>query len=79
MRKMLAPLFALGLMASFSSGCAAITSAMGGNTGETGEAWYVKTTGLFGLAFSSKVFYCPAPASGPAQCKEAKLVEQAKK
>lgn len=79
MRKILAPLFALGLLASFSTGCAAITSAQGGNTGETGEAWYVKTTQFYGLALSSKVFYCPAPASGPAQCKEAKMVEQAKK
>lgn len=27
------------------------------------------------LTFSSKVFFCPAPANGPAQCKEAKMVE----
>ena len=58
------------------SGCANIGSAMGGNTGQTGEAWYVKTTGMGGLIFSSKVFYCQQPnTAGPAQCKEAKMVE----
>jgi hypothetical protein len=65
MHKVLSSLFALGLVAS--SGCAAITSAQGGNTGETGEAWYVKAKGFNGFIFSAKVFYCPAPASGPAQ------------
>ena len=45
----------------------------------TGEAWYVKTTGMGGLIFSSKVFYCPQPnTAGPAQCKEAKMVEGTK-
>ena len=78
MRKILSSLFALGLVASFS-GCAAITSAQGGNTSETGEAWYVKAKGFNGFTISAKVFYCPAPASGPAQCKEAKMVEQPKK
>ena len=68
-------LFTVGLFMSLS-GCANIGSAMGGNTGQTGEAWYVKTTGMGGLIFSSKVFYCPQPnTAGPAQCKEAKMVE----
>lgn len=79
MRKILSSVIALGLLAGFASGCATITSAQGGNTGETGEAWYVNSKGFNGLVISSKVFYCPAPASGPAQCKEAKMVEQAKK
>ena len=40
------------------------------------RGWYVKTTGMGGLIFSSKVFYCPQPnTAGPAQCKEAKMVE----
>ncbi|MBL8635288.1 MAG: hypothetical protein JNM40_18830 [Myxococcales bacterium] len=65
----------LGLFMSLS-GCANIGSAMGGNTAMTGEAWYVKTTGMGGLIFSSKVFYCPQPnTAGPAQCKEAKMIE----
>ena len=79
MRKILSSVLMLGLLASFSSGCAAITSGMGGNTSETGEAWYTNTKMLFSFPLSSKVFYCPAPASGPAQCKEAKMVEQPKK
>ena len=44
----------VGLFMSLS-GCANIGSAMGGNTGQTGEAWYVKTTGMGGLIFSSKI------------------------
>jgi hypothetical protein len=50
---------------------------MGGNTSDTGEAWYVKSTGMGPMIFSSKVFYCPQPANGPAQCKEAKMIENA--
>jgi len=71
-------LFSVGLFMSLS-GCASIGSAMGGSTSMTGEAWYVKTTGMGGMIFSSKVFYCPQPnTAGPAQCKEAKMVEGAK-
>ncbi|MBP6608779.1 MAG: hypothetical protein KA258_04285 [Deltaproteobacteria bacterium] len=71
-------LIGLGFLLS-ASGCASIGSAMGGNTAMTGEAWYVKTTGMGGLIFSSKVFYCPQPnTAGPAQCKEAKMVEGTK-
>ena len=62
-------LIGLGFLLS-ASGCASIGS---------GEAWYVKTTGMGGLIFSSKVFYCPQPnTAGPAQCKEAKMVEGTK-
>jgi hypothetical protein len=60
-------------------GCANIGSAMGGNTAMTGEAWYAKITSLGALVISSQVYYCPAPQSGPAQCKEAKMVEGDKK
>lgn len=74
MRKILNLTVALGLLASIS-GCANIGSAMGGNTAMTGEAWYIKTTTLGPMILGSKVFYCPAPANGPAQCKEAKMVE----
>ena len=50
-------------------------SAMGTNNAETGEAWWTRNVGISWLTFSSKVFFCPAPANGPAQCKEAKMVE----
>ncbi len=77
MRTLLNVVLALGLCAGMS-GCASVGSAMGGNNSETGEAWWVKNTGIppF-LTLSSKVFYCPAPANGPAQCKEAKMIEGA--
>jgi hypothetical protein len=38
------------------SGCSFISSAQTGDTGTTGEVWYVRT-GIFG---SGKVYYCPA-------------------
>ncbi len=79
MRKIVSGMISLALLAAVSGGCAAVTSAMGGNTNETGEAWWVKSTGMGPLIFYSKVFYCPAPANGPAQCKEAKMVEGAGK
>jgi hypothetical protein len=67
-------LLAAGALAG-SVGCAAVTSTMPSATNVTGEAWYIEGTGFMGFAFSSKVFYCPAPtAAGPATCKEAKLV-----
>lgn len=74
MRKLMQTVSVLALCAGLT-GCASVTSAMGGNTTDTGESWYVRSTGFFGMVFSSKVFYCPAPANGPAQCKEAKMVE----
>ncbi len=77
MRKIFSLIVACGLLGSM--GCANIGSSMGGNTSMTGEAWYVKVTGMGPLILSSKVFYCPAPASGAAQCKEAKMVEGAAK
>ena len=74
MRKLLNVVVALGLCASIS-GCASVGSAMGTNNAETGEAWWSRNVGIGFLTFSSKVFFCPAPANGPAQCKEAKMVE----
>ncbi len=74
MRNLFNVVMVLGLAAGLS-GCATVGSAQGGNNSETGEAWWVKNTVLFSLPLSSKVFYCPAPANGPAQCKEAKMIE----
>ncbi|MCS6911691.1 MAG: hypothetical protein RMK29_01915 [Myxococcales bacterium] len=75
MRTIRTTVLALSLLAG---GCAAVTSAIGGNTSDTGEAWYVKSTTIGPLVVSSKIFYCPAPANGPAQCREAKLINQPK-
>lgn len=48
-------LAALVLSASLLGGCSFVSSAQGGDSGLTGEAWYVRT-GFFG---NTKVFYCP--------------------
>jgi predicted alpha-1,6-mannanase (GH76 family) len=37
-----------------------------------GDAWYTEATGFFGMTWESKVYYCPAPTSGPAHCVEAR-------
>ena len=74
MRNALKLLGALGLVAVFC-GCSHVASSMGGNTAQTGEAWYVKTTSFPpGMVWATHVYYCPAPASGQAKCKEAKMV-----
>jgi hypothetical protein len=57
-----------------SSGCVMVTSSIPSSTAVTGEAWYTQLTGMFGMGWNPKVFYCPAPSSGPATCKEAKMV-----
>jgi hypothetical protein len=75
MRKIANVIVACALLAGATGGCANIGSAMGGNTAATGEAWYAKLTTLGMLILSSKVYYCPPPSNGPAQCKEAKMVE----
>lgn len=80
MRKLMNPLAALGLaiLAAGLSGCSFVTSSIGADTTETGEAWWVKSKCLgFGLCYASKVYYCPPPSSGPARCKEARLVKDA--
>lgn len=77
MRKICGTIVACALLSSV--GCANVASSLGGNTAQTGEAWYVKTKTLGALILSSKVFYCPAPqGNAAAQCKEAKMVEGAK-
>ena len=80
MRKIFNVIVAVGLLSTVGAGCAGVGTSMGGNTAQTGDAWYIKTSGMGGFIFSSKVFYCPAPTSaGPATCKEAKMVEGDKK
>ena len=73
---------ALSVFALLSmTNCSFVTSSMGGSTSRTGEAWYVKSKGMPGpmgpLLWEHHVYYCPAPSgSAPAQCKEAKMVDQ---
>lgn len=64
-----------GLVAAFAAtGCGYIMSTAPGHTNLTGEAWYVKNTGLNPhLVWSSKVFYCDSTGK---VCKEAKMVEK---
>lgn len=63
-----------GALVSMTAGCANVTSSVAGQTTVNGEAWYVRTTGIFGLVFSADVFYCPSPSSqGPATCTQAKM------
>lgn len=70
----------LGLGLGFgAAGCVMVTSSIPSSTAVTGEAWYTQATGMFGMGWSPKVFYCPAPSSGPATCKEAKMVPIEKK
>jgi hypothetical protein len=79
MKRAILSLLAASALAS-GMGCAYVTSSGPASTAVTGEAWYTEATGFFGMFWGSKVFYCPAPTGqGPANCKEAKLVEQAKK
>ena len=72
-----AALLTIGLALGLgSSGCVMVTSSIPSSTAVTGEAWYTQNTGLpmGGMGWAPKVFYCPAPSSGPATCKEAKMV-----
>ncbi len=57
-----------------SIGCSYVNSSVAGQTTVNGEAWYVETTSLFGLVFSSTVYHCPNASGGPARCKAAKMV-----
>jgi len=43
----------------------------------SGEAWYVKSTGMPMLIFSTSVYYCPATSGkGPSTCIEALIHEE---
>ena len=70
-------LMALAVMSL--SACSAVLSSTPTTPSVNGDAWYTEVTGFFGMAFSSRVYYCPAPTDGAAVCKEAKYVEQAAK
>jgi hypothetical protein len=62
-----------------SAGCGAVLSSAPTWQSANGDAWYTEGTGFFGWYWGSHIYYCPAPTSGPAQCKEAKYVELPKK
>ncbi len=52
------------------TGCTSVVSSLPTTNTVNGDAWYTTKK-----MFSSKVYYCPAPTSGPATCTEAKYVE----
>lgn len=72
--RVLTTLAALTLVTLGATGCSFATTSVAGNSNVDGEAWYVRTTGIFFLVFSTKVYYCPPPrAAGPDTCKEAEM------
>ena len=78
MKKLVISALSIASMLSFAH-CAIIPAAQGGATNMTGEAWYVRNTGIPGyFSWATSIWYCPAPAGGkPAECKEAKVIEDA--
>ncbi len=76
-------LLAAALVALFVAvGCTGVSSAVGPNSSMTGDAWFSEVTGMPsmvpgmpGMAFSTRIYYCPAPSGGPATCVEAEYVE----
>lgn len=58
--------------------CTSVTSAAGGNTARTNDAWFTEITGLGSfIPFSSRVYYCPPTSGGAATCMEAEMIENA--
>jgi hypothetical protein len=58
------------------AGCTAVTSAQGGLTPATGEAWYTKDKYIpfVGLVYDSSVYYCKKDSD---QCQKAEYEEGA--
>jgi hypothetical protein len=75
MRALLLVIATTGL---FGTGCSTVSSSVGGFTNTTGEAWYTEAKGFLAIKWGSKVYYCPPPQTGPATCKEAKMIELTK-
>lgn len=71
MRKLLVKVMMIGFLAGTASGCAQVAHTLNGNVNLQGDIWWIQTK----MFSEDKVFYCPAPANGPAQCKEAKMIE----
>jgi hypothetical protein len=61
---------ALFLASIIFTGCTSVVSSLPTSTNVNGDAWYTTKK-----MFKSKVYYCPAPTSGPATCTEAKYVD----
>jgi hypothetical protein len=61
---------ALFLASIIFTGCTSVVSSLPTSTTVNGDAWYTTKK-----IFKSKVYYCPAPTSGPATCTEAKYVD----
>lgn len=76
MRKLTTAL-AFALIGLGATGCSFATTSVAGNSNVNGEAWYVRTTGIFSLIFNTKVFYCPPPTgNGPVTCRQAKMHDE---
>jgi hypothetical protein len=73
MKKIFGFVLLAGTAVSALSGCASVTSGMPASTAVTGEAWYSKDTGIGGLIFSSKIYWCSKDT--PDKCKQAEFVE----
>lgn len=73
MKKTLGFILLTGTALAALSGCANVTSGMPGSTAATGEAWYSKDTGIGGLIFSSKIYWCSKDS--PDKCQKAEFVE----
>lgn len=75
--RVLSTLLVSALLTLGATGCSFATTSVAGNSNVDGEAWYVRTTGIGFLIFSTKVYYCPPPrAAGPVTCKEAKMNDE---
>lgn len=75
--RVLSTLLVSSLLTLGATGCSFATTSVAGNSNVDGEAWYVRTTGIGALVFSTKVYYCPPPrAAGPVTCKEAKMNDE---
>ena len=62
------------LTATGASGCISVGSHQPTLQNVNGDSWFVANKGLLMLTLESKIYYCPAPTTGPAECKEAKTV-----
>lgn len=73
MRKLFVKAMMVGFVVATASGCAQVKDTLNGNVNLQGDIWWIQAK----MFSDDKIFYCPAPANGPAQCKEAKTVEGA--
>ncbi len=76
-RLMLLAVAVVGLLAT-ASGCVAISSAKGGNSGMANDTWYTTMVGIpapLNVYWATKVFYCPPMSASQSTCTEAEMIE----